>query len=57
MHVFLVYRYIYFVVIFSGMIYLFMNEGQQSVEVTLYRASNVFICFLGLFFPVMQVSL
>ncbi|CAB3999726.1 Hypothetical predicted protein [Paramuricea clavata] len=40
-----------------GMIYIFMNEGQQSVEVTLYRASNVFICFLGLFFPVMQVSL
>ncbi|XP_028401306.1 uncharacterized protein LOC114524431 [Dendronephthya gigantea] len=39
-----------------GLIYLLINEGQQSLEVTLYRASYVFISFLALFFPILQAA-
>ena len=37
------------------MIYLFLNEGKQSVEVTLYRAATIFICFVAVCFAVIQV--
>ena len=39
-----------------GMIYLFLNQGQRSLEVTFYRASNVFVSFLALIFPVIQAA-